>query len=307
MGALLRRLQKNHDLHTFVKAVYGNTIGLYFLKEWYARNVGFYNGKKRIKLVSISFGEELVSRAIKSERPFMLARYGSTEIRTLFDKNHLSSLCFYSGFFPNDKNLYDKFVGEYVKSSKQLDFLAIRGYKNNFFKKIRWLRMFPNLKYFLKSSGGFRSKWIKDLKGKRVLVVNSHKTTIEHQYKKMGKLGILPKLKSLEVIRSVQTIAGETDSRFKDWFEALDYMKRSMDKKSYDILIVGAGAYGLPLAAHAKSRGKQALHLGGGLQLLFGIKGKRWDKDGFYTKDWVKPMKADYPKNYKKIEGGCYW
>lgn len=33
--------------------------------------------------------------------------------------------------------------------------------------------------------------------------------------------------------------------------------------------------YGFPLAAHVKHKGKQAIHLGGTLQLLFGIKGNR--------------------------------
>lgn len=47
-----------------------------------------------------------------------------------------------------------------------------------------------------------------------------------------------------------------------------------MDKIDYDICLIGCGAYGFPLAAHAKRKGKKAVHLGGALQLLFGIKGK---------------------------------
>jgi hypothetical protein len=61
---------------------------------------------------------------------------------------------------------------------------------------------------------------------------------------------VLPKFKSFETIRAMQTIAG-TDSNFTDWFEALNAMKAEMDKKDFDIAIIGCGAYGFPSAAHA--------------------------------------------------------
>ena len=53
-------------------------------------------------------------------------------------------------------------------------------------------------------------------------------------------------------------------------------MKSEIDKCDYDVCLIGCGAYGFPLAAHVKHKGKQAIHLGGTLQLLFGIKGNRW-------------------------------
>ena len=46
----------------------------------------------------------------------------------------------------------------------------------------------------------------------------------------------------------------------------------------FDVAIIGCGAYGMPLAAMLKQAGKQAIHLGGATQLLFGIKGKRWEE-----------------------------
>ena len=50
-----------------------------------------------------------------------------------------------------------------------------------------------------------------------------------------------------------------------------------MDAADYDVAIVGAGAYSLPLAAHARDTGHAAIQMSGATQLLFGIKGKRWD------------------------------
>lgn len=45
-------------------------------------------------------------------------------------------------------------------------------------------------------------------------------------------------------------------------------------KINFDTAIIGCGAYGMPLAAQIKNAGRQAIHLGGAVQLLFGIKGE---------------------------------
>ena len=309
MGKLLKKIQKNHDLHTFLRNIYGKTIGFYFLKERFAKNIGFYNGKKSLKLLSKAESEKIISNRIESNKPFALARYGSTEFRTLFD-NEIENLHIYSGFFPNDNKYLSKFKKTYFDSSKNIDILAIWNYKNNFFNKIRWLRNFPNMKYLvpLSAASGEDHFWIKALEGKKVLAIHPFEATIKAQMKKRNKLDILPKLKSLQIIKAVQTIAGNPDPRFKTWFDALGHMKGEIDKKDFDIALIGCGAYGLPLAAYAKSIGKQAIHLGGGLQLLFGIKGKRWDDAGkIYNRHWIYPLEEDIPKDSKKIEGGCYW
>ena len=121
---------------------------------------------------------------------------------------------------------------------------------------------------------------------------------------------VLPQFKSLETIKAVQTIAGN-DSQFSDWFGALDFMKAEIDKKDFDIAIIGCGAYGFPLAAHVKRMGKKAIHLGGPTQMLFGIKGKRWienDKFGTIINDYfVLPSDEDKIMNAAKVEKGCYW
>ena len=90
----------------------------------------------------------------------------------------------------------------------------------------------------------------------------------------------------------------------------------------YDIAIIGCGAYGFHLAAHVKRSGKKAIHLGGATQLLFGIKGNRWENSmygvkewglpyGFYTNmfnsHWIKPGTEGRPQNAESVEGACYW
>ena len=160
--------------------------------------------------------------------------------------------------------------------------------------------------------------WSKALTGKKVLVVHPFAEQIEMQYIKREMLfrnpDILPEFQ-LSTIKAVQSLGGDCDD-FPDWFAALDYMKAEIDKSDYDICLIGAGAYGFPLAAHIKRMGKKAVHLGGSLQLLFGIKGKRWEDPNYNAQynyaslmniHWIYPDKESRPKNADKVEGACYW
>lgn len=166
--------------------------------------------------------------------------------------------------------------------------------------------------------------WSRALKGKRVLVVHPFSETIKTQYNKRHELFLkdetLPDFEVLEVVRAVQSIGGE--SSYKDWFDALNFMKSEIEKHDFDVCLVGCGAYGFPLAAHVKRMGKQAVHLGGALQLLFGIRGNRWEDPNYGVKEWgipsgtysgllneywVRPSKEEKPKIAGQVEGSCYW
>ena len=86
-------------------------------------------------------------------------------------------------------------------------------------------------------------------------------------------------------------------------------MKNDISKIDYDVAIIGAGAYGMFLGAFCKDMGKQALHLGGATQMLFGIKGKRWDGSTLYNEHWIRPSKDETPKGVEQFEHGtfAYW
>lgn len=56
-----------------------------------------------------------------------------------------------------------------------------------------------------------------------------------------------------------------------------------------------------------KRMGKKAVHIGGSLQLYFGIKGKRWDNSNLYNEYWISPFAEERPQNLSKVEEGCYW
>ena len=66
---------------------------------------------------------------------------------------------------------------------------------------------------------------------------------------------------------------------------------------------------GMFLGAFCKDMGKKAIHIGGATQILFGIKGKRWDSCGYYNEHWVRPSADETPKGVERFEHGtfAYW
>lgn len=147
-------------------------------------------------------------------------------------------------------------------------------------------------------------------RGKKILVIHPFEESIKEQYSKNRKFlfdnkDILPDFE-LYTIKAVQGMGCETE--FKDWFEALDYMYQKAIKINFDVAIIGCGAYGFPLAALLKKAGKKAIHLGGVTQILFGIKGKRFEEQGYKMNDyWVRPREDERPIEAYKADDSAYW
>lgn len=290
---------------------------------------------------------ELIYNLLVSGKPCMVARFGSTEILALtnylgvVEKHH--SICKYvqgkqfawwweenvkeqmtkwSGFFPSSEENLMKFGNLMLEDMTQVDILGswlreeqimIEEYCLNL-RKVTLMALEP---YWA------TNPWTRALEGKKVLVIHPFASLIESQYAEKRELlfqdeRVLPSFE-LKTLQAVQSIGGE--SEFKDWFEALDWMKTRMDATDYDVALIGCGAYGFPLAAHAKRMGKQSVHLGGVLQLLFGIRGKRWDDPSYgketlqdkgsylqlFNFNWVYPGEKNKPVHANDIENGCYW
>jgi hypothetical protein len=149
-------------------------------------------------------------------------------------------------------------------------------------------------------------------------VIHPFEQTIVRQFEKRTLLFdnnlILPSF-TLKTLRAVQSLADEKNGLpFSNWFDALNSMKSKMEHIDFDVAIIGAGAYGFFLAEHCKSLGKTAIHMGGATQVLFGIKGKRWEDPtsndcltDLMNKYWVYPSELERPKGASRVENGCYW
>lgn len=270
-------------------------------------------------------------------RALLVARFGATEldiIRFFFNNMKKPNVVFpqklkdkitaLSGFFPaTDENL-TRFCSESLNIIQNIDIMAVWNFKDNTEEKI--LKEYGNSPKLIQfaalgdSLWMFEKPWSEFLKGKKVLVIHPFEETIKKQYAKRKLLfknpSTLPEFE-LKTIKAVQSLGGKTNG-FKDWFEALDSMYRKIDEIDFDIALTGAGAYGMFLANYIKNKGKHAIHVGGALQLLFGIKGSRWIKEygenyckKFMNEHWIYPLDIDKITEFEGLlkyeKSSCYW
>lgn len=294
---------------------------------------------------------DLLFSMVSSGKPCMIARYGATELSCIlnyisikkgkkgnilnfirskssfwwWNKNIMNQMQDWSGFFPSNEENLARFSELMIEDSQYVDALAVFNSvltgvdsMQNYLTHCQSFFSLPYIDPFLSNS-----PWTRVLRTKKVLVVHPFAKLIEKQYLNRDKLfenpDVLPEFE-LRTVEAVQSLGGDCN-QFEDWFAALEWMKKEIDKEEYDVCLLGCGAYGFPLAAHVKRTGHIAIHVGGSLQLWFGIKGKRWENqksrdfkgisDDFYLKlmnnpFWVRP--DEYVSSHtKKVENGCYW
>lgn len=229
------------------------------------------------------------------------------------DNSIRTGITWNAGLFPPTDEMISRFGEKMLADCQGVDILAIwaTGEKRlhaRFFPDAKFI-LFPDFDPFFASP-----PWSMALEGKTVLVIHPFESTIQAQYKKREFLFTDPRVLpvfNLKTYKSVQSIAGN-QTGYATWFDALAQMCADISKIEFDIALIGAGAYGMPLGAHVKRLGKKAVHMGGMTQLLFGIKGGRWDHmprfaNTLYNPYWTRPLPEDRPKNYLTIEHGSYW
>lgn len=277
---------------------------------------------RNLTVLSESEGNDAIKEMIKSGKPGFIGRGGATEMRCIkeyldvgfFSVRIREEISMLSGVFPTDNESLRKFCEIYIDAISKADIVSLWGVGAESEVVHKYCQTSQFTKLHALEPYYFSNPWSAALEGKKVLIVHPFKKSIESQYKRREKIfpekDILPKFKSLDCIEAVQSIAGEK-TKFNSWFDAMEYMKREISSKEFDVAIIGAGAYGLPLAAYCKEMGKQAVQMSGATQILFGIKGKRWDNHSviskFYNEAWTRPLKSETPSDIKKVEGGSYW
>lgn len=280
-----------------------------------------YAGKELLDIVQC---HQWIADRIINNIPTAVSRFGATEMmilrkseyKNLFEKNPrnfdaaMKQMKMYSGFFPEDHQAICKFYELMISLLPNIDLLGewnlpMEEYFISKYMKRTQLTWLGHLEPWATNK-----PWSGALEGKRVVIVHPFADTIREQYARRqliwNQKNILPDFE-LRVVKAVQTIAGERDERFEDWFDALEYMYLEIIKEEFDVAIIGCGAYGMPLALKIKRHGKIAIHLGGDTQLMFGIRGKRWEGFPYYNEYWVAPSENEKPKNALLVENACYW
>ena len=279
-----------------------------------------------VTVLDAGAGNNHIARCIREGKPFYAGRCGATEMRCMaeylahgrqggFSEKIRGEMQNLSGMFPTDDATLIRFCELYAKAAQDADLLAlwdvgaerevIRGCgPGTRFTQLRALEPYYH-----------PAPWTAALAGKRVLVVHPFARTIRRQYARREQLfaspEILPEFAGLRVVQAVQGLGGQ-ETGYASWFDALEWMKHQIAAEPFDVAVIGAGAYGLPLARYcARELHCQAVQMAGATQLLFGIRGKRWDNhpilSRLYNDAWVRPDESEGIRNKDTVEGGSYW
>ena len=161
--------------------------------------------------------------------------------------------------------------------------------------------------------------WTHYLLGKKVLIINPFTESMKKQlaagfqiFKDPNKKLFLDN-QEFVFYKSFQTAAG--NHIHSSWLESYEIMCKDIKELDFDIALLGCGGYGLPLCNYIKSElNKSAIYIGGGLQLLFGVMGKRWENNEMFKKiirenscKFIRPSGDEIIQNANRIEGSCYW
>lgn len=288
--------------------------------------------------MDINNSNKEIINLIKKNEPFFVARLGGEESLItyhyiLYNQINLKYLHYQTKTLFNAGIYYDYedfnklilYIKTYDTSIKNSDLLA-SFYSNRLGHIEKYYSEKYNIKQvysrvlepFYQVQEGIKP-WTHYLKGKKILVINPFVESFKKQLKAKFKIFKDPTknifLEDQEFVfyKTYQTIAG--NNVHKNWFETYMIMCKDIEKIDFDIALLGCGGYGLPLCNFIKTKlNKSCIYIGGGLQLLFGVMGGRWENIPMWKKiiyenesKFIKPGIEERCDNLKTIEGGCYW
>jgi hypothetical protein len=287
-----------------------------------------------------------IQKALEQKKGALIGRFGTIEFHVLLGRGSagggLEVLERNAGIFPITPQSIQTWRTAYERALRAADvlatgwhepivadeqkYLALIGWKG---KQVRLRSLEP---YYLVEA---EDRWTNFLAGRRVCVVSSFTQTFQKQLAKGEEViwpgaggSIWPERSGLEETKwsFVQTgyapvlaqgragwndIYEDCDKEINSWMDAEAEVRRKVIATEAEIVLIGCGGMGMPLAGKLKEAGKICIVLGGAIQILFGVKGGRWAShpviSRFFTPEWVWPAAEETPAAATEVEGGCYW
>lgn len=276
-------------------------------------------------MISIEEGNKRIGEMINSSQPFIACKMGAVEQHVVkyflagkyWDDSLRWHASNHAGVTPPSDYVLDFFAKEYIDALSNVDLLTIWFpeqtdsdefiISNHFCKNAEFIAGMQALEPYY-----HQDPWSKHLKDKKVLVVHPFESSIKEQFSKKESLfedrNILPDF-DLITLKTYQTHGGGDTNL--GWDVCYKDMVERISKIDFDVALVGCGAYGLPICNQIKKMNKSVVHVGGALQIMFGIKGNRWDNmpavNKFYNEHWKRPFDSEKTKNHGVVEGSTYW
>lgn len=272
-----------------------------------------------------------IKAKIESKEPLFVCRYGNSELVACFYAkirregiiDQISDSLLYKaksgpGVFPQNEDTYLEFAEEYTKALTNADLNAYWG--NVLMEEYMIDHYEPqNCKqYAMRALEPFQytEPWTMAMEGVKLLIVHPYAELIKSQYQRITDVFpdrcVIPSC-NIRVVKAIQSNGDEIPEGFSSWKGALDFLYNECLQEEFDIALLSCGSYAVPLGSRLKMAGKQAIVMGGMLQLLFGIKGARWEVSrpdivAMYNEAWIRPGGEYQIKGSEKmVDGKAYW
>ena len=284
-------------------------------------------------VLSIKISNQNIINLIRKNEPFLISRLGwaigfvtradvqNQTINNLFIKQMQS----HDGIYCNSMNEVKIFTKIYLKAIENSDYLAAFPKMGHDFSLLQnfFIQRFNLTSLHNRILEPFycilenEKPWTQSLKGKKVLIINPFVDSMQKQLDAGFQIFKHEKLfcegQEFLFYKSFNCLAGNRPH--DNWLKTFHIMCQDIEKLDFDIALLGCGGYGLPLCNFIKTKlKKSAIYIGGGLQLMFGVMGKRWENNEMWKKiirenncKFIRPSGDEIIGGKNKVEGGCYW
>ena len=273
-----------------------------------------------------------IAALIRGGGGFVVGRNGSTELETIFSMAIPERLQRYSGVFPATPASVTDWRTAYMKALLNIRICAT-GWYRPFAEQERTMLsgMAPDAlqcplrglePYYLPAAAASR-RWTAALEGKRVAVVSAfartavaQTTAAEQIWGPTGGTLLPSSVTWIPVVTGFPPVlagaaAWPPDVAAGGWAAAVRHCVDQIVAARCDVALIGCGALGMLIADGCRAEGIGAIVMGGAIQVLFGIKGSRWETHDvigkFWNDAWVWPAADETPAGASAIEGACYW
>jgi len=256
--------------------------------------------------------------------PTLLERCRHERQRVALNANVRHHCAVHMGVFPSDPAAILAFSALHAQATRQLDVLAlVRGELEGDLlaalappgRTIDFLDLEPD-RSTPDQSGNC---WLPALEGQRVLIVSSiaellceraNRDTFEAVWAKTGKPWFAPA--QVRPLQFPYTYDPDTQRRFGCSQNLLASIVEQIDPADFDVALIAGSSLSVPIAAAIRGMNRAAIALGGSLQVLFGVGGRRWWnwtdwQEQYFTPAWISVPPELVPQGAERLEGGAYW
>jgi hypothetical protein len=237
-----------------------------------------------------------------------------------------------SGLFPADPAFYLRFNTVYMRHVRNLDCLGIclspreleikRHYGLDG-KVVYYIDQLPPNTGQSRLDGPARSDalecYLPAFRGKKILIVCPFASVLQQRatreifegvWSATHKRWFYPE--RVDALELPYGFARETQERYGTALDLFDAVAEQISKRDFDVALVAAAGLAVPIVSHVKGLGKIGIDLGGHLQVLFGVLGKRWRQREYWMREiwnehWIDMPAAYVPKEADVCDQGAYW